>query len=163
MPELKEILMTIKDLTLLERRVLEAMAVAPVIRAFEEVVGIDKAKMVLQRVNEELAREAGCQTAKQLGSDSLAAIAAEMSTWGQDGSLEEEIIEKTDRTYAFNITRCKFAEKYQELGMRDLGYALSCCRDMTFMEGYNPRIKLHRSQTIMEGGTHCDFRYFIED
>ena len=150
-------------LTLLERRILEAQAVAPVIRAFTEVVGIDTAKEVLQRVNEDLGRESGCQMAGVPANDSLAALAEEIATWGEDGSLEEEIIEQTDRAYVFNVTRCKFAEKYEELGVRDLGYALSCCRDMTFVEGYNPKIKLRRTQTIMEGGECCDFHYVIED
>ena len=149
--------------TLLERRILEAQAVAPVIRAFTEVVGIDTAKEVLQRVNEDLGRESGCQMAGVPANDSLAALAEEIATWGEDGSLEEEIIEQTDRAYVFNVTRCKFAEKYEELGVRDLGYALSCCRDMTFVEGYNPKIKLRRTQTIMEGGECCDFHYVIED
>ncbi len=149
--------------TLLERRILEAQAIAPVIRAFTEVVGIDTAKEVLQRVNEDLGRESGCQMAGVPANDSLAALAEEIATWGEDGSLEEEIIEQTDRAYVFNVTRCKFAEKYEELGVRDLGYALSCCRDMTFVEGYNPKIKLRRTQTIMEGGECCDFHYVIED
>ncbi len=149
--------------TLLERRILEAQAIAPVIRAFTEVVGIDTAKEVLQRVNEDLGRESGCQMARAPGNDSLTALAEEMVTWGEDGSLEGEIIEETDRTYVFNVTRCKFAEKYEELGVRDLGYALSCCRDMTFVEGYNPKIKLRRTQTIMEGESCCDFHYVMED
>ena len=150
-------------LTLLERRILEAQAIAPVIRAFTEVVGIDAAKEVLQRVNEDLGRESGCQLAGIPGDNSLTALAEEIANWGEDGSLEGEIVEETDRTYVVNVTRCKFAEKYDELGVRDLGYALSCCRDMTFVEGYNPKIKLRRTQTIMEGGECCDFHYVIED
>jgi hypothetical protein len=27
------------------------------------------------------------------------------------------------------------------------------------MEGFNPEIELRRTQTIMEGAEHCDFRY----
>jgi hypothetical protein len=91
-------------LTLLERRILEAQAVAPVIRAFTEVVGIDTAKEVLQRVNEDLGRESGCQMARGPGNDSLTALAEEMVTWGEDGSLEGEIIEETDSIYVFNVT-----------------------------------------------------------
>jgi hypothetical protein len=39
---------------------------------------------------------------------------------------------------------------------------LSCNRDATFCEGYDPRIKLTRTQTIMGGASHCDFRYRLE-
>jgi hypothetical protein len=155
--------MTNDKLTLLERRTLEAQAIAPVIRAFTDVVGIDTAKEVLQRVNQDLGRESGCQLTRISGNDSLTALAEEIATWSEDGSLEVEITEKTDRTYIFNVTRCKFAEKYEELGVRDLGYSLSCCRDMTFVEGYNPKIKLRRTQTIMEGNSCCDFHYVMEE
>ena len=155
--------MTNDKLTLLERRTLEAQAIAPVIRAFTDVVGIDTAKEVLQRVNQDLGRESGCQLTRISGNDSLTALAKEIATWSEDGSLEVEITEKTDRTYIFNVTRCKFAEKYEELGVRDLGYSLSCCRDITFVEGYNPKIKLRRTQTIMEGNSCCDFHYVMEE
>jgi hypothetical protein len=30
------------------------------------------------------------------------------------------------------------------------------------VEGFNPKIKLERTQTIMEGSDHCDFRYTLE-
>jgi hypothetical protein len=43
--------------------------------------------------------------------------------------------------------------------MEDLGFALSCARDFAMVEGFNPEIKLERTQTLMEGADHCDFRF----
>ena len=34
--------------------------------------------------------------------------------------------------------------------------------DGAFCEGYDPRLKLERTQTIMQGASHCDFRYRYE-
>jgi hypothetical protein len=45
------------------------------------------------------------------------------------------------------------------LGLGDIGHLLSCRRDGTFCEGYDPKLKLTRTQTIMRGASHCDFRY----
>ena len=45
------------------------------------------------------------------------------------------------------------------MGLGDIGHLLSCNRDATFCEGYDPRLKLTRTQTIMQGASHCDFRY----
>ena len=45
------------------------------------------------------------------------------------------------------------------MGLGDIGDILSCNRDGAFCEGYDPRIKLTRTQTIMGGASHCDFRY----
>ena len=130
--------------TLFEKRTIEAKALKPILEALVKKIGLEETKSLLRGVNEEVARREGKLMAQALGSDSVTAMADEMSTWGEDGSLEEEVLEKTDRSYVFNITRCKFAELYGELGLRELGYALSCCRDDTFIEGYNPKIKLHR-------------------
>ena len=47
-------------------------------------------------------------------------------------------------------------------GLSDIGHLLSCQRDGTFCEGYDTRIKLKRTQTIMQGATHCDFDYTFE-
>jgi hypothetical protein len=46
--------------------------------------------------------------------------------------------------------------------MKEFGYCLSCSRDAVFAEGFNPRLKLQRIQTIMEGAPHCDFRFSLE-
>jgi hypothetical protein len=43
-----------------------------------------------------------------------------------------------------------------------LGAVLSCNRDGVFCEGYDPKLKLERTQTIMGGATHCNFRYRYE-
>jgi hypothetical protein len=39
---------------------------------------------------------------------------------------------------------------------------LSCARDYALIEGFNPDVSLKRTQTIMEGATHCDFRYCLK-
>jgi hypothetical protein len=48
---------------------------------------------------------------------------------------------------------------YRTLGLADLGASLSCQRDYALTEGFNPTIQLVRTQTIMEGASHCDFRF----
>lgn len=50
----------------------------------------------------------------------------------------------------YNVTRRMFAEMYRDMGIADIGHILSCGRDGTFCTGYNPNIKLDRTQTIMQ-------------
>ena len=59
----------------------------------------------------------------------------------------------------FDVERCRYAEMYKEMGLGEIGHLLSCQRDATFCQGYDPRLKFTRSQTIMQGASHCDFRY----
>ena len=73
------------------------------------------------------------------------------------------MLEEGDEAVSYNVTRCRYAEMYREMGLAEIGHLLSCGRDGTFCTGYDPRIKLERTQTIMQGASHCDFRYRMED
>ena len=77
--------------------------------------------------------------------------------------MEMEVKEQTETSYVFNVTRCKYAEMYRDMGLGEIEHLLSCQRDATFCEGYDKRIRLKRTQTIMPGATHCDFQYTLAD
>jgi predicted hydrocarbon binding protein len=155
--------MSKKKVSLIERRFIEAQAIAPFIVAFGNEVGLEKAKAIVQRINEEASREYGRCCAATVGSNTMVDLAREVASWGEGGVLEEEVLEQDERTYAFNVISCLYVERYEALGVRKFGYCLSCCRDDPFVEGFNPKIKFKRTQTIMEGAPYCDFRYTLED
>ena len=146
----------------LERRAIEAVAVAPVIMALERRIGRDEAVALLTEVNRQEAFERGRALAEQSGRNGIDELAGDVAGWGAGGSLEMQVLERTKTTFSFNVTRCPYFELYRELGLERLGVALSCCRDEPFARGFNPRLRLERTQTIMEGAGHCDFRYHLE-
>jgi hypothetical protein len=82
--------------------------------------------------------------------------------WTKDGALEVEPIEQTDEIFSFNVTRCRYAELYEKLGILELGTSLSCARDFALIKGFSPNITLKRTQTLMEGADFCDFRYQVQ-
>ncbi len=141
--------MSKEEISLIERRVIEAQTIAPLIIAFGKKVGLEQAKAIVQRNNEEASRDYGHRCAATLGSNTMADLAREVASWGAGGVLEEEVLEHDEKTYAFNVTGCLYAERYEALGVREFGYCLSCCRDNPFVEGFNPKIKFKRTQTIM--------------
>ncbi len=151
-----------EDLNRIEKRAIEAMAVAPVIRAVAEKIGKKEALKILQEVNEQEAYQRGRSVQTNDGANGIAALAIDVASWGEGGVWEMEVLEQTDTTYFFNVTRCPYYEKYRELGLADYGVGLSCCRDEPFARGFNPNLKLVRTQTIMEGAGYCDFRYYLD-
>jgi hypothetical protein len=151
------------DISLLEKRIVEARALAPVLKAFSTEFGEERVKEILMRVNMADAREYGRALAQSLGSATIADLVRESENWSVGGALEEEVLEETDKTFFLNVTRCRYAEEYETLGIRDWGVALSCCRDKGFVQGFNPRMKLVRTQTVMERAAYCDFRYYLEE
>jgi L-2-amino-thiazoline-4-carboxylic acid hydrolase len=149
------------ELNRIEKRAIEASAVAPIIEAVAQRIGKVDALAILQEVNEKEAFQRGESIRNQLGKTGIPELIEDVATWGIGGVLEMEVIEQTSETYHFNITRCPYYEKYSKLGLTDYGVALSCCRDKPFARGFHPQLKLERSQTIMEGADYCDFRYSL--
>ncbi len=148
----------LSQINILTRREIEALICGPLIRAFIEEVGRESALTLVRKVIASLAFEGGQRLAKEMGDNSLAAFAKGLTAWGAGGAYELEQVELSETTYAFNIKRCQYAEMYKELQMADLGVILSCSRDFELVAGFNPKMTLVRTKTIMEGYDHCDFR-----
>ena len=146
-------------LTLLAQREVEAKIVGPIVRGFVAELGPDRALEIVREVVAGLARDRGAELARAVGEASLAAFAADIDRWREGGSLEIEFLDRGPDRLDFNVTRCRYAEMYRALGLADLGGSLSCQRDFALIEGFNPSIQLSRTQTLMEGATHCDFRF----
>jgi len=150
------------DLTLLQQRYIEARVLGPLIRAFQRELGVERANEVASRAIADIARERGRQLASRTGRNDLPSFAKVAASWRGQGDLTIDVLRSDSRHHDFNVTRCRFAEMYQEIGFADLGHIISCGRDFLLVEGFNPRIKLNRSQTIMQGAPFCDFRYTEE-
>jgi hypothetical protein len=151
----------LSGIPLLARREIEARIAVPLIQAYMEAFDADKAQAVAAGVIERMAEESGRQLARKLGDDGLPGFSKALSMWNQGGALEMETLEQSDTRLWFNVTRCRYAETYRELGMGGFGTILSCNRDFAFIKGFNPNIRLTRTKTIMEGANICDFRYEI--
>jgi hypothetical protein len=146
-------------LPLLQQREVEARIVGPLVRAFAEEVGHDRAVEIVAGVIRGLARDSGAELARLLGEQSLEAFARSLDRWRENGALEIDILEQSPERLSFNVTRCGYAEMYRALGLADLGASLSCQRDFALAQGFNPEIALTRTQTIMGGAPFCDFRF----
>src|SRR5437773_2070803 len=114
------------ELTLLQRREVEARIVGPLIREVIAELGEEKTLALVRRVIARLAREAGAELARQVGEASLTAFAACLDRWKEGGALEIEVLEQSPERLSFDVTRCRYAEMYRALGLADLGASLSC-------------------------------------
>lgn len=62
----------------------------------------------------------------------------------------------------FNITGCRYADFFRQLGEPELGALLLCDADFDVAEVGSPEVTLTRTQTIMKGANYCDFRYRLK-
>lgn len=147
-------------LPMLEKRRIEAAMLKHVYEALKASHGKDVAEQTIAAAVRASAVEQAKEMAAAVGGrTSLQSFVDRQALWRAGGALDTEEIEHTETTYAYNVTRCRYAEMYREMGLGEIGHLLSCMRDGTFAEGYDRRISLTRTQTIMQGASHCDFRY----
>jgi L-2-amino-thiazoline-4-carboxylic acid hydrolase-like protein len=153
-----------QTLAMLERRRIEAAILKHVYDTLKASHGAETAKKTIAAAVRESAMEQARQLAAAVGGNtSLKTFIDRQEPWLRGGSLEIDVKEQSDTRYRFNVTRCKYAEMYRDMGLGEIGHLLSCQRDGTFCEGYDTRLKLKRTQTIMQGASHCDFDYTFDN
>lgn len=148
--------------SILARREIEARLAGPLMEALTRELGPERAGQVLSEVVCPLARQAGQDLARALGGNSLTHLAQGLELWTREDALDLVILAQSENELCYDVRRCRYAEMYQELGLRELGLVLSCQRDFAFIEGFNPDVVLTRGGTILEGQAYCDFRYRLK-
>jgi L-2-amino-thiazoline-4-carboxylic acid hydrolase len=152
------------EIPVLTKRKLQAQVIGPIYAEMVAQIGEEKASSILDAAIRKAAIAEGKEFAKKApgGITSMQDFIKLYELWTADGALEVTVLEATDKVFNFDVTRCKYAESYKEMGLGKVGHLMSCNRDGTFCEGYDPNIKLDRKQTIMGGAPCCTFRYSYE-
>ena len=152
---------TAEELTLLERRKVEAGVLVPLIRALQAEFGADAVNPIVARVIQDVARSQGEAQRAQAAVHTVADMRARFGKGGpvSEGSLTVEVVPGDEEHFGFNVTHCQFVEMYREMGAGDLGFLLSCNRDFASFAGMAPELQFDRTQTRMQGAPFCDFRY----
>jgi L-2-amino-thiazoline-4-carboxylic acid hydrolase len=150
--------------SILEQRRIEAAFAKGIHEEMAAELGAERARAILTRAVVKLAKLAVAEMARESPTGpSLEHFVSLQPRWTREDALEIEVVEQDARHYGFNVKRCRYAETYRAMGLSELGAVLSCNRDGGFCEGYDPKLRLTRTQTIMGGASHCDFRYTYEE
>jgi hypothetical protein len=149
---------------ILERRRIEAEIIKPIYEILKRDFGSERAQAVIA----EAVRGAAVETGKQFAAEEpngtcVASFIALQVLWEKDDALDIEVLREDAGHYDYDVKRCSYAETYHAMGLGEIGHLLSCARDSHFIAGYDPRIHLTRTTTIMQGGGRCDFRYRLVD
>jgi fumarate reductase iron-sulfur subunit len=147
----------------LVRREIQTPVAACLLKGFVEALGYEQAMQIASVAIQGDARVAGNRMAERIGGNTMADLLRVVrEIWAEDEALEFDVLEMNEKGLSFNVTRCRYAELYEQMGVKEFGYCLSCNRDEPLTKGFNPRMRLVRTQTIMEGADYCDFRFVLE-
>jgi L-2-amino-thiazoline-4-carboxylic acid hydrolase len=143
--------------TALDAVKIQARVVIPVVRALERELGTGRAHSIVGRaIAESYAEWQG----KAVSAQNLHPRDTDIE---EQFPVETEVVEDTDSTFAINMTRCRFAEYFRAIGAADVGALLTCGVDFAAEAVLRPDWEFRRSQTIMGGASHCDFRWRLRD
>lgn len=71
-------------------------------------------------------------------------------------------IEATPKSLEIKINECLWAQTFREVNAADLGFASICYGDEAMAAAFDPRLKLTRTKTLMNGDDCCHFRWVWE-
>jgi predicted ArsR family transcriptional regulator len=152
------------DISVFEKLKIQTQVLVPVIRAFRAAMGEAQANQILRTALREwstqLFHELGQQidgSPKKKWATLNAAIAAKSADF-----LEYDVLRQDKEAFEVNMTTCRLAEFFKRLDEPELGALLACEADFDIEAVGNPEVKLTRTQTIMKGASHCDFRYHFK-
>ncbi|NEV76745.1 L-2-amino-thiazoline-4-carboxylic acid hydrolase [Rhodopseudomonas sp. BR0C11] len=152
-----------QELGILARRRIEAGVIKPIYETLCAHLGKERAQSLIGEAIAKTAVEAGRDFASRVpGGADIRSFAELQRLWTQDDALEVEVLRADDQGFSYDVHRCRYAEMYREMGLGEIGHLLSCNRDAGFIEGYDPRVELTRTSTLMSGGACCDFRYEVK-
>jgi hypothetical protein len=147
----------LNEIGVLKRREIEARILMPVLEALGAQYGREQVFETARKVIIDVARAQGRELAERVGGDSLTHFAGALEDWKKGDAYRMDVLEQSDEKLSFNVTRCRYAEMYRALGIPEIGALLSCNRDFSLVEGFNPAVKLTRTQTVMEGASTAIF------
>lgn len=146
--------------TVLERAKIQAQILVPLVKALQAELGEARANALVRKTLGDLYHGYSEAFAKAKNETDLGQfVASAFRTYARDDALAYDVIEQTPDLYAIDVKRCRYAEFYKELGEPELGFLLVCTADFAVADGFGDDVELTRTQTIMQGADHCDFRY----
>ena len=148
------------SVSVIEQARIQAQVLVPLVKALQTELGEARANAIVRGALRDLYRGYGEAFWRAKNEANVGkAVASAFAAYARDDALDYTVIEQSEDALAFDVTRCRYAECYQELGEPELGFLLVCSADFDTAEGFGGDIELTRTQTIMQGAPHCDFRY----
>ena len=108
---------------------------------------------------EEYGLAMGNAAADAIPGTSLDKVRGLMPLMTAGNALKIEPLADDEREFSMNVRGCKYAEFFKELGESKFGSMITCDVDPALTRGLGNDLTMDRSQTIMKGGSHCDFRW----
>ena len=147
-------------ISVLEQAKIQAQVLVPLVKALQAELGEERANAVVRKALADIYRRLGEQWWRAKDSEHVGEnMARAFAAFAKGDAIDYSVRAQSQDAYDIDVTGCRYAQFYKELGEPELGFLLVCSLDFPFAEGFGADVELTRTQTIMQGASHCDFRY----
>lgn len=150
------------QLPYLERVKIQVEILLPFYRRVRAALGEERAAALLRESVSEFGTGLGEQVAKSAAGTSLEKLKTLLPVFTAGDALEVEPLVDTADEFSMNVRGCRYAAFFKALGEPEFGAMLTCEVDPPLTAGIGRDLTLRRSQTILKGGSHCDFRWMTK-
>jgi L-2-amino-thiazoline-4-carboxylic acid hydrolase len=138
---------------------------ARLMKSFGDEIGKDNLVEMMKRVIDNEIKKEALKEAKDFQVNDFASFRAGLRKepdrfWGHVQT--DTIVEDTDKAIESRVTECLFAKTFRDADAADIGYAYFCYGDFAMARAYNPKLRLIRTKTLMNGDDCCNLRWVWE-
>ncbi len=128
-------------------------------RFLQEEIGEERVIELIKKQTEQRMKEVAKKDLERLGKSDFKSYISMFRDPDMLVILTMEIIEDTDTVFEIRVTECLSAEAFLPYKAGDIGYAAVCWGDYNWASDFNPKIKLIRDKTLMQGHDCCNHKY----
>lgn len=110
------------EIPFIERVKIQAEVLVPLVKLLEAELGETRARELARKGLGNWARELGRSIGAAPAGTSVQKIAAVLPMFAAGGALEVDVLRQDANAFAFNVTGCRYARFYQEMGAAELGF-----------------------------------------
>lgn len=148
------------DIPVIEQAKIQAQVLVPLVKALRAELGEERADALVRKTLGDVYRRFGEQWWRARKSEHVGEnMASAFAAFARGDAIDTKVRAQSADSYEIDVTGCRYAQFYKELGEPELGFLLVCGLDFAFAEGLGADVELTRTRTIMQGASHCNFRY----
>src|SRR3989441_3629349 len=118
------------DIPLIEQVKIQAQVLVPLVKALQAELGEERANAIVRKALGDLYRKYGekwwrAQGARNLGEK----MASAFDMFAAGDALDYEVVKQAPDAFEVNVTGCRYAKLYNEIGASELGALLKSSAD----------------------------------
>jgi hypothetical protein len=131
-------------ISVIERAKIQAQVLVPLVKALLAELGVERANALVRKALGDVYRRLGEQWWQSKQSTHVGEnMASAFASFARGDALDYNVRAQSQDIYEVDVTGCRYAQFYKELGEPELGFLLACTSDFTFAEDLGPR---HQAQ-----------------